>query len=84
MVSLRSILVSKLLWISHTDISDTNITINKNVFSASLEIWCSSQWPMIGITKAFICAVCGMVHIKYPLLLIKKSSPCSCGSGFPL
>ena len=28
--------------------------------------------------------VCGMVHIKEPLLLIEKSSPCSGGSGFPL
>ena len=27
--------------------------------------------------------VCGMVHIKEPLLLIGKSSPCG-GSGFPL
>ena len=27
--------------------------------------------------------VCGMVHIKEPLLLIGKSSPCS-SSGFPL
>ena len=27
--------------------------------------------------------VCGMVHIKVPLLLIEKSSPCG-GSGFPL
>ena len=27
--------------------------------------------------------VCGMVHIKGPLLLIEKSSPCG-GSGFPL
>ena len=27
--------------------------------------------------------VCGMMHIKEPLLLIGKSSPCS-GSGFPL
>ena len=26
----------------------------------------------------------GMVHIKDPLLLIKKSSLCSGGSGFPL
>ena len=25
--------------------------------------------------------VCGMVHIKYPLLLIEKSSLCSGGSG---
>ena len=27
--------------------------------------------------------VCGMMHIKEPLLLIIKSSPCG-GSGFPL
>ena len=27
--------------------------------------------------------VCGMMHIKEPLLLIGKSSPCG-GSGFPL
>ena len=34
-----------------------------------------------------VCGMCypvyGMVHIKEPLLLIKKSSPCG-GSGFPL
>ena len=29
-------------------------------------------------------SVCGMEHIKEPLLLIGKSSPCSGGSGFPL
>ena len=28
--------------------------------------------------------VCEVVHIKYPLLLIGKNSPCSGGSGFPL
>ena len=28
-------------------------------------------------------SVCGMVHIKEPLLLIEKSSPCG-GSRFPL
>ena len=28
-------------------------------------------------------AVCGMMHIKEPLLLIKNSSPCG-GSGVPL
>ena len=28
--------------------------------------------------------VCGMVHIKDPLLLIEKISPCSGGSGFHL
>ena len=36
------------------------------------------------VTKAVICAIlCGMVHIKEPLLLIGKSSLCG-GSGFPL
>ena len=28
--------------------------------------------------------ICGIVHIKDPLLLIEKSSPFSGGSGFPL
>ena len=28
--------------------------------------------------------VCGMMHIKEPLLLIGNSSPCSGGNGFPL
>ena len=27
--------------------------------------------------------VCGMIHIKEPLLLIRKSNPCG-SSGFPL
>ena len=30
------------------------------------------------------CPVCGMVHIKEPLLLIGKSIPCSGDSGFAL
>ena len=40
---------------------------------------------MTGVTKAVVCIypVYGMVHIKEPLLLIRKSSPCG-GSGFPL
>ena len=29
-------------------------------------------------------SVCGIMHIKDPLLLIEKSSTCSGGSGFPL
>ena len=37
---------------------------------------------LTGVTKAVVC-VCGMVHIKQPLLLIGKSSLCV-GSGFPL
>ena len=28
------------------------------------------------ITKAVVCTICGMVHIKDPLLLIEKRSPC--------
>ena len=27
--------------------------------------------------------VCGIMHIKEPMLLIGKSNPCSVGSGFP-
>ena len=39
---------------------------------------------MTGVSKAVVCAIlCGMVHIKEPLLLIGKSSPCG-DSGFPL
>ena len=36
-------------------------------------------------TKAMVCSypVCGMVHIKEPLLLIGKSSQCG-GSGLPI
>ena len=47
----------------------------------------SSQCSMTGVTKAvvFVCySICGMVHIKEPLLLIGKSSSCSGGSGLPL
>ena len=43
------------------------------------------QCSRTGVTKAVVCAilpVCGMVHIKEPLLLIAKSSLCG-GSGFP-
>ena len=35
------------------------------------------------VTKAMVCAILSVVHIKEPLLLIKKSSTCG-GSGFPL
>ena len=44
----------------------------------------SSQCSTTGLTKAVVCAILsGMVHIKEPLLLIGKSSPCG-DSGFPL
>ena len=43
-----------------------------------------SQCSTTCVTKAVVCyPVCGMVYIKEPLLLIRKSSPCG-GSGFPL
>ena len=36
------------------------------------------------LTKVVVCyPVCGMMHIKEPLLLTGKSSPCG-DSGFPL
>ena len=46
----------------------------------------SSQCSTTGVTKAVVCMcypVCGVVHIKCPLLLIGKSSLCD-GSGIPL
>ena len=44
----------------------------------------SSQCSTTGVSKAVVCAILsGMEHIKEPLLLIEKRSPCG-GSGFPL
>ena len=38
---------------------------------------CSSQCSTTGVTKAVGCVILsGMVHIKEPLLLIRKSSLC--------
>ena len=42
---------------------------------------CSTTWCNKGCGMCY--PVCGMMHIKEPLLLIRKSSPCG-GSGFPL
>ena len=44
----------------------------------------SSQCSTTGVTKSCgMCyPICGMMHIKEPLPLIGKSSPCG-GSGFP-
>ena len=42
----------------------------------------TSQCSMTDVTKAVVCAILyGMMHIKEPLLLIGKSSPCG-GGGF--
>ena len=46
------------------------------LISASVHNWCNKGCGMCY-------HVCGMVHIKEPLLLIGKSSPCG-SSGFPL
>ena len=51
--------------------------MNRSSLQSVLHDWCNKGHG--------ICyPVCGMVHIKEPLLLIRKSSPCSVGSGFPL
>ena len=44
-------------------------------FQPMLHDWCNKG-------RGMCYPVCGMVHIKEPLLLIGKSSPCG-GSGFP-
>ena len=45
-------------------------------FQPVLHDWCNKG-------RGMCYPVCGMVHIKEPLLLIGKRSPCG-GSGFPL
>ena len=45
-------------------------------FQPVLHDWCKKS-------RGMCYPVCGMMHIKEPLLLIKKSSLCG-GSGFPL
>ena len=45
-------------------------------FQPVLHDWCNED-------RGMCYHVCGMVHIKEPLLLIGNSSPCG-GSGFPL
>ena len=45
-------------------------------FQPVLLDWCNKG-------RGILYPVCGMVHIKDPLLLIGKNSPCG-GSGFPL
>ena len=45
-------------------------------FQPVLHDWCNKG-------RGMCYPVCGILHIKEPLLLIGKSSPCG-GSGFPL
>ena len=47
------------------------------LFQPLLHHWCNKR-------RGVCYPVCGMVHIKDPLLLFEKSSPYSGGSGFPL
>ena len=46
----------------------------------------SSHCSTTGVIKAVVCAILsvGVMHIKYPLMLIEKSSPCNGGGGFHL
>ena len=53
-----------------------NTRILKRSFQPVLHDWCNKG-------RGMCIPVCGMVHIKEPLLLIGKISPCG-GSGFPL
>ena len=52
----------------------TGILHNLYTVLTILHVWCN---------KGMHYPVCGMVHVKEPLLLIGKSSLCG-GSGFPL
>ena len=67
------------LWlygIEHMLMDHSEETCHYFSFQPVLQAWfnkgCGMHYP-----------VCGMMHIKEPLLLIGKSSPCG-GSGFPL
>ena len=63
------------------------VSIHVSLFSAVRAVMnkaSSVQCSTTGVTKVMVCAIlCGMVHIKEPLLLISKSSPCG-SIGFTL
>ena len=46
-------------------------------FQPVMHDWCNKGCDMCS-------PVCRMMHIKDPVLLLEKNSPCSGGSGFPL
>ena len=64
-----------------------NAFANENTTSSGIgnrQQFHSSQCSTTGVTKAVVCVILsGMMHIKEPLLLIGKSSPCG-GNGLPL
>ena len=62
--------------------SDRSFMVDPSSYWTHQAISHSSQCSTTGLTKAVVCAILS-VHIKEPLLLIGKSSPCG-GSGFPL
>ena len=61
--------------LSHVYTCTHNICINSTTFQPVLHDWCNKG-------RGMCYPVCGMVHIKEPLLLIDKRSLCG-GSGFP-
>ena len=50
--------------------------VGRRIDPPVLHDWCNKG-------RGMCYPVCGMMHIKEPLLLVGKSSPCGC-SGFPL
>ena len=59
-----------------TNVNDVDPSLSYFSFQTVLQDRCNKD-------RGVCYPVCGMVHIKEPLLLIGKSSPCG-GSGFPL
>ena len=55
--------------------TDPRLTLHQEVLSPEPYSWCNKG-------RGMCYPVCGMVHIKEPLLLIDKSSLCG-GRGFP-
>ena len=75
--SVRSVFTPLLTWCDES--SDRSFMVDPLSyfsFQPVLHDWCNK---VRGIWNP----LCGMMHIKEPLLLVGKSSPCG-GSGFPL
>ena len=76
-VFLSLLLFHYIFFLSHYLYSSPYLTLIMSFsFQPVLNDWCNKG-------RGMCYPVCGMVHIKEPLLLIRKSSPCG-GSGFPL
>ena len=59
------------------DMTDSYLFICFTLALNTFHSWCNK-------CRSIHYPVCGMMHIKYLLLLIVKSSPCSGGNRFPL